>query len=258
MDVRTRAELAQVLRRHRAALLKEFFDAEADLRFIGEDREAELEERAQEDRAARILARLDDRSLHEIMEIHAALQRLIDGTYGKCIDCGRAIPPPRLRALPTALFCIDCARQEEATPRAAPSPAEPRHPGTLPADLEPLFDREVEEALWELVREDRRIDVQELRLVCRHGVVHLEGAVPSEGEHRMLLKLVTDVAGCEDVVDRVQVNELLWERSDRTPPVPHDRTRPARFEPVGTEDVVESTEEGLDYLAPDRPPPEEE
>jgi hypothetical protein len=74
----------------------------------------------------------------------------------------------------------------------------------------------------------------------------------------MLLKLVTDVAGCEDVVDRVQVNELLWERADRSRPVPPEHTRPARFEPVGTEDVVESTEEGLDYLAPDRPPPEEE
>jgi hypothetical protein len=34
--------------------------------------------------------------------------------------------------------------------------------------------------------------------------------------------------------------------------------RPARFEPVGTEDVVESTEDGLAYVPPDRPPPEEE
>jgi RNA polymerase-binding protein DksA len=258
MDARTRAELAQSLRRQRAALLKEFFDAEADLRFIGEDREAELEERAQEERAARVLSRLDDRSLREIAEIHAALQRLIDGTYGQCLDCGRAIPLPRLRALPTAAFCVDCAREEEATPAAARAPTEARHPGRLAADLDPLLDREVEEALWELVGEDRRIDMQELRLVCRHGVVHLDGAVPSEAEHRMLVGLVTDVAGCEDVVDRLQVNELLWERADRSRPAPPEHTRPARFEPVGTEDVVESTEEGLDYLAPDRPPPEEE
>jgi len=258
MDTWTRAELVQALRRQRAALLKQFFDAEADLRSIGEDREAELEERAQEERAARILARLDDRSLREITEIHAALQRMIDGTYGKCLDCGRAVPLARLRAVPTAAFCVECARQEEITPPGAPATMEPRHPGRLPPDLEPLLDREVEEALRELVREDRRVDVDELRLVCRHGVVHLEGAVPSEAEHRILLKLVTDVAGCEEVVDRVQVNELLWERPDRSRPAPRERTRPARFEPVGTEDVVESTEEGLDYVPPDRPPPEEE
>jgi RNA polymerase-binding protein DksA len=259
MDARMRAELAQALRRQRAALLKQFFDAETNLRSIAEDREAELEERAQEERAARVLAGLDDRSLREIGEIHAALQRMIDGAYGKCLDCGRAIPVERLRAVPTAAFCVECAREEEIPRPAGPAATmEPRHPGTLPADLEPLLDHEVEEALRELVREDRRVDTDELRLVCRHGIVHLEGAVPSEAEHQILLKLVTDVAGCEEVVDHVQVNELLWERADRSRPALRERTRPSPFEPVGTEDVVESTEEGLDYLAPDRPPPEEE
>jgi RNA polymerase-binding transcription factor DksA len=258
MDTRTRAELAQALRRQRAAVLKQFFDAEADLRAIGEDREPELEERAQEERAARVLASLDDRSLREITEIHSALQRIIDGTYGKCLDCGRDIPRARLQAVPSAGSCVECAREVEATRPPTPAPMEPRHPGKLPPDLEYLLDREVEQALRELVREDRRVDMEELRLVCRHGVVHLEGAVPSEAEHRMLVKLVTDVAGCEEVVDHVQVNELLWERPDRSRPGRAERVRPARFEPVGTEDVVESTEEGLDYVPPDRPPPEEE
>jgi RNA polymerase-binding transcription factor DksA len=258
MDARTRAELAQALRYERAALLKQFFDGEADLRSIAEEREPELEERAQEERAARILAGLDDRSLREVMEIHAALQRMIDGTYGRCVECGRAIPLARLRAIPAAACCIECARQQEATRPGGRAATRPRQPARLPADLDPLLDHEVEEALRELVRQDRRIDTDELRLVCRRGVVHLEGAVPSEAEHQMLLKLVTDVAGCEEVVDRVQVNELLWERPDRSGRAPRERTRPARFEPLGTEDVVESTEEGLDWLPPDRPPPEEE
>ncbi len=99
MDARTRGELVNALRRKRAALLKEFLDAEADLRSIAEEREAGLEEWAQGERAARILSRLDDRSLREMQEIHAALQRMIDGTYGKCPDCGRAIPLARLRAV---------------------------------------------------------------------------------------------------------------------------------------------------------------
>ena len=186
MDARTRAELTQALRRKRAALLKQFFDAEADLRSVAEDREAELEERAQEERAARVLARLDDRSLGEVQEIHSALQRMIDGTYGTCLDCRHAIPVARLRAVPTAPCCLECARgREEASP-AAPAAAEPRHPGGLPPDLEPLLDREVQEALRELVREDRRVDMDELRIVCRHGVVLLEGAVPNEAEHQIL------------------------------------------------------------------------
>jgi DnaK suppressor protein len=258
MDARTRAELTQALRRQRAALLKEFFGAEADLHSIAEDREAELEERAHEAYAARTLVGLEDRSLREVEAIHAALQRIIDRTYGWCEDCGRPIPVARLRAVPTTTSCVECARDEEAVPPTAPPSMEPPKPGRLPPDLEPLLDREVGEALRELVRGDRRIDADELRIVCRHGVVYLEGAVPSEAEHRMLQKLVTDVAGCEEIVDHVGVHELLWERADRSRPGPAERVRPARFEPVGTEDVVESAEEGLDYLPPDRPPPEEE
>jgi DnaK suppressor protein len=258
MNAGTRAELAQALRRQRAALLKEFFAAEADQRSIGEDREAELEERAQEECAARVLARLDDRSLREVQEIHAALQRMIDGTYGTCLDCGRAIPVARLRAVPTATCCVACAQRREAAIPAAPAATEPRHPGGWPPDLELLLDREVEEALRELVRGDRRVDMDELRIICRHGVVHLEGAIPSEAEHQILRKLLTDVGGCEDVVDHVRVDELLWERRDRTAPAPREGVRPPRVAPLGTEDVVESTEEGLDYLAPDRPPSEEE
>ncbi|HZP42444.1 MAG TPA: TraR/DksA C4-type zinc finger protein [Candidatus Binatia bacterium] len=257
MDARTRAELTQALRRQRAALVKQFFDAEADLRSIADEREAELEERAQEERAARIVANIDDRSLREIADIDAALQRMIDGTYGQCAGCGEAIPLARLRAMPTAAFCVECARRKEALP-VDPAPSEPRHPGRLPADLDRLLDREVEEALRELVREDRRVDAEELRVVCRHGIVHLEGAVPSEAEHQIVVKLVTDVGGCEEVVDHLRVSELLWERADRSRPTPRERTGPARFEPIGTEDVVRSTEEGIDWVPPDRPPPEEE
>jgi RNA polymerase-binding transcription factor len=116
MDTRTRVELAHQLRDRRAALLKQFFGAEADLRTIGEDREPELEERAQEDGTARILARLDERTLREVADVDAALARMIAGTYGKCGNCGRGIPPRRLRAVPTTALCLDCAREEESIP----------------------------------------------------------------------------------------------------------------------------------------------
>jgi DnaK suppressor protein len=258
MDARTRAALVQTLRRQRAVLLKQYLDAEDRLRSMAEDRDPELEERAQEDRAARVLAGLDDRSLREVAAVHAALQRVIEGTYGRCVECDDAIPVARLRAIPTTETCVDCARERERAGREASAPVAPHHPGKLSADLDALLDREIEAALRALVQDDRRIDTEELRLVCRHGIVHLEGAVPSEAEHRMLVNLVTDVAGCEDVVDQVAVNELLWERPDRSRRAPEEPTRPARFEPIGTEDVVESGERGLDYLPPDRPPPEEE
>lgn len=45
--------------------------------------------------------------------IDAALQRIEDGTYGKCVNCGAQIPEDRLEAMPWATLCIECKRKEE-------------------------------------------------------------------------------------------------------------------------------------------------
>ncbi len=44
-----------------------------------------------------------------LAEIEAALTKLENGTYGLCEDCGQAIAPARLEAMPSARFCITCA-----------------------------------------------------------------------------------------------------------------------------------------------------
>jgi DnaK suppressor protein len=38
-----------------------------------------------------------------------AVRRLAEGTYGRCVRCGNAIPAERLDALPAAETCIGCA-----------------------------------------------------------------------------------------------------------------------------------------------------
>jgi DnaK suppressor protein len=43
----------------------------------------------------------------------AALQRIADGSYGVCQDCGRPISQARLFALPTALRCAACQQVHE-------------------------------------------------------------------------------------------------------------------------------------------------
>jgi DnaK suppressor protein len=39
-----------------------------------------------------------------------ALEKLDEGTYGTCDNCGRPIAPARLRFSPESVLCIDCAR----------------------------------------------------------------------------------------------------------------------------------------------------
>lgn len=46
----------------------------------------------------------------ELAEIDAALRRIDQGDYGLCRDCGQAIAPLRLAALPQAVTCSACAR----------------------------------------------------------------------------------------------------------------------------------------------------
>lgn len=45
--------------------------------------------------------------------IEAALERLEDGTYGNCEECGVKIPKMRLEAIPYATMCVKCASRFE-------------------------------------------------------------------------------------------------------------------------------------------------
>lgn len=51
----------------------------------------------------------------ELVAVRAALQRLDDGSYGECIDCGVDIGLQRLQAFPAALRCIACQTKAEAS-----------------------------------------------------------------------------------------------------------------------------------------------
>jgi hypothetical protein len=93
--------------------------------------------------------------------------------------------------------------------------------------------------------------------VCRKGVVYLSGALPSEAEHQILLQTLTDVLGFKEIVDHVEIAELLWESDRRTRETPPQATMQWEDSP-GTEDVVESTEEGKEFVAPAKPTPGEE
>jgi DnaK suppressor protein len=53
---------------------------------------------------------LRERNQQQLAAIEAALARLDDGTYGRCVGCGNAIAQERLEALPWAAHCIDCQR----------------------------------------------------------------------------------------------------------------------------------------------------
>ncbi|MFT5233791.1 MAG: DnaK suppressor protein [Candidatus Krumholzibacteriia bacterium] len=56
-------------------------------------------------------ANTEGRYLYNIEE---ALNRIEDGSYGKCVECDTAIGLPRLSRLPYTRMCIECKEKDEA------------------------------------------------------------------------------------------------------------------------------------------------
>jgi DnaK suppressor protein len=49
-----------------------------------------------------------DRDSNALRQIHRALSRIANGTYGVCLHCEEEILPKRMAAVPWAAFCIQC------------------------------------------------------------------------------------------------------------------------------------------------------
>ena len=61
--------------------------------------------------------RIRDREAKLIAKIRDAMERLEDGTFGICEECGQEIALKRLRARPVATLCIKCKKGQEAEER---------------------------------------------------------------------------------------------------------------------------------------------
>lgn len=80
-----------------------------------EQRAQESDDWAQADAERDLAIALAERESAELLAIDAALQRIADGSYGLCVDCGVGIATARLHANPTALRCVDCQSRLEAS-----------------------------------------------------------------------------------------------------------------------------------------------
>ena len=57
-----------------------------------------------------LLAQIDQ-ARTRVHQVDAALERMDEGTYGKCATCGNPIQPERLEVRPLSVTCVDCAAQ---------------------------------------------------------------------------------------------------------------------------------------------------
>ncbi len=69
----------------------------------------DFEERASERESDEVLEGLGSSGLAEIRMIRAALDRIDQGEYGYCVECGEPISEERLEIVPHAAKCARCA-----------------------------------------------------------------------------------------------------------------------------------------------------
>jgi len=76
---------------------------------------ADLGDEAVADMLTDVDAALIDRHVVELRDVESALQRMRDGIFGVCIDCGADIGYDRLTVYLTAKRCIRCQQRHEQT-----------------------------------------------------------------------------------------------------------------------------------------------
>ena len=110
MNDKSYAELRDELLEQKAILAARLERIHANVR-RGFD--ADSKEMAKELEDTEVVDALGNEARDELLRIAATLQRIEDGSYGKCTECGDEIDNARLEAYPYADECIECARDDE-------------------------------------------------------------------------------------------------------------------------------------------------
>ncbi|WP_243075184.1 TraR/DksA C4-type zinc finger protein [Microbacterium sp. SS28] len=106
---------AELLREHQVATERRLALLDAEIGELRRDRAADSADDEHDPEGVTLSAEwsrlegLRAAAASDLVELDAAEARVAAGTYGVCIDCGRAIPAGRLEARPTAVRCVDCA-----------------------------------------------------------------------------------------------------------------------------------------------------
>lgn len=105
-----------------------------------------------------------------LAQVNAALERLDQGTYGRCQQCGRPISTERLEALPYAERCRTCQEQMEQEATVVEARTRPVEEESLPGSFSREFTDEPEDV--ELQGEDVWQDV------ARYGTANTPQDLP--------------------------------------------------------------------------------
>lgn len=107
-------EIRKVLIQRRDALRQAINGDDSLLKKLGQQSGGDVVDFASDSALGEMSSQLAEVEHRELKYLQLAIDKMNDGTYGKCDACKSNIPLARLRALPYATFCIKCKRAAEA------------------------------------------------------------------------------------------------------------------------------------------------
>ena len=112
----TRNDLDQFKKRlleERMVIIKEMDKFIEDANTFGKDGTMDIGDEASELSSRQLLLSLSESERKKLLEIDRALERIVEGTYGRCAECGEPISHKRLEVKPSALYCVACKTHRE-------------------------------------------------------------------------------------------------------------------------------------------------
>ena len=76
---------------------------------VTQEHSGDSAEQAQERENDEVVDAIGNETRQSLHDIQVALDRIADGTYGECEVCGEDIGEGRLKAIPEATRCVNCA-----------------------------------------------------------------------------------------------------------------------------------------------------
>jgi DnaK suppressor protein len=101
------------LEERQLALRKTVSRTEEDGRIADQDSAQDIADRAANSYTKEFLFSVSNNERQVLNMVETALQRIREGSFGECVNCGNEINAKRLEAVPWTRYCIACQEKKE-------------------------------------------------------------------------------------------------------------------------------------------------
>jgi DnaK suppressor protein len=113
MDKKTLARFKKILLKEREQIVGEVKQIDESSKEMGQDGIQDIGDEAANIYNKQVLLSLNENERMRLQEVDEALDRIGNGTYGICEECGGQISLKRIEVRPVAKYCVPCLTQLE-------------------------------------------------------------------------------------------------------------------------------------------------